>query len=298
MKKLFVLFLLVALVPFTVGCGLFGDNDDTTPVNLPTLKASISGFAFPGNLRAATLEQFLAKNIFLRVGAARLRPVKVVDKGNNIHDVDFQDAVDPTVYSQIVSSLELIEVRVDVNGTLAAPAYVPPTFVVAANPVVIPVTSTGAFDSTKTVTVKDASTGETVPNVTVPVLADKTNQITIDSVSNGSTAIGTSSTSPATVDSLMPNFVATLSEIITQSLISDFDFKVTCTNITSGKSEVLTETGLIIVSDGTAGDRQINIMVHRSLRNAQTYKVAVEYVSAAGKIVAPKTFYFKTPAAQ
>lgn len=40
MKKLFVLFLLVALVPFTVGCGLFGDNDDTSPVDFTKLTAT------------------------------------------------------------------------------------------------------------------------------------------------------------------------------------------------------------------------------------------------------------------
>ena len=28
MKKMFVLFLIVALLPFTTGCGIFGDNDD------------------------------------------------------------------------------------------------------------------------------------------------------------------------------------------------------------------------------------------------------------------------------
>jgi len=30
MKKMFVLFLIVALLPFTTGCGIFGDNDDAT----------------------------------------------------------------------------------------------------------------------------------------------------------------------------------------------------------------------------------------------------------------------------
>ncbi len=53
MKKLFVLFLLVALVPFTVGCGLFGDNDDTTPINITklTAKATLPAAAAP-SLRA------------------------------------------------------------------------------------------------------------------------------------------------------------------------------------------------------------------------------------------------------
>lgn len=60
MKKLFVLFLLVALVPFTVGCSLFGSNYDDPEVP-PTFKTASAKAVIPGallpSIRAAAINE-------------------------------------------------------------------------------------------------------------------------------------------------------------------------------------------------------------------------------------------------
>ncbi|HMM59152.1 MAG TPA: hypothetical protein PKC25_03370 [Candidatus Rifleibacterium sp.] len=92
MKKLFVLFLLVALVPFTVGCGLFGDNEDTTPVNIAKLKASVT---MPDNLagnslRAVKVAPDKFRGFKILVGAVTLNVVAEEDLRNGNWLVDFE----------------------------------------------------------------------------------------------------------------------------------------------------------------------------------------------------------------
>ncbi|NLV95200.1 MAG: hypothetical protein GX031_11740, partial [Candidatus Riflebacteria bacterium] len=59
MKKMFVLFLIVALLPFTTGCGIFGDNDDATGLAAMgsavdfSVSSELAG-KISGNLRAST----------------------------------------------------------------------------------------------------------------------------------------------------------------------------------------------------------------------------------------------------
>lgn len=74
MKKLFVLFLLVSLVPFMVGCSLFGDDGDdgeiamttlTTSVNLPNLLVA------PANMRAAKVSYL---KLYVKIGGITFRP--------------------------------------------------------------------------------------------------------------------------------------------------------------------------------------------------------------------------------
>jgi hypothetical protein len=61
MKKMFVLFLIVALLPFTTGCGIFGDNDDAAGLAamgsaVDFSVSSVLAGKISGNLRASTQE--------------------------------------------------------------------------------------------------------------------------------------------------------------------------------------------------------------------------------------------------
>ncbi len=103
MKKLFVLFLLAALVPFTVGCGLFGDNDDTTPVNLTRLSASAT---LPVSAATANLRGSVAARLFagfkMTINGVELVAETENDEGNGNYTVNF---------GAIVSSQQALDAR-------------------------------------------------------------------------------------------------------------------------------------------------------------------------------------------
>ncbi|MGI6445116.1 MAG: hypothetical protein ACOX2I_05310 [Candidatus Ozemobacteraceae bacterium] len=68
MKKMFVLFLIVALLPFTTGCGIFGDNDDATGLAAMgsavdfSVNSELAG-TISGNLRASSLQAYTMAEI-------------------------------------------------------------------------------------------------------------------------------------------------------------------------------------------------------------------------------------------
>ena len=72
MKKMFVLFLIVALLPFTTGCGIFGDNDDAAGLAamgsaVDFSVSSVLAGKISGNLRASaqvyTMDEIRAMTI-------------------------------------------------------------------------------------------------------------------------------------------------------------------------------------------------------------------------------------------
>ncbi len=90
MKKLFVLFLLAALVPFTVGCGLFGDNDDTTPVNLTRLSASATlPVSAASNLRGAAVAANTFRNFVMTINGVELVAETEENVGRGNYTVNF-----------------------------------------------------------------------------------------------------------------------------------------------------------------------------------------------------------------
>ncbi|MFA7146517.1 MAG: hypothetical protein WC221_08030 [Candidatus Riflebacteria bacterium] len=68
MKKMFVLFLIVALLPFTTGCGIFGDNDDAAGLAAMggavdfTVNSELAG-TISGNLRGSSLATYTKAEI-------------------------------------------------------------------------------------------------------------------------------------------------------------------------------------------------------------------------------------------
>lgn len=68
MKKMFVLFLIVALLPFTTGCGIFGDNDDAAglaamggAVDFSVQSELAGSISDAANLRASSVSYTMAE---------------------------------------------------------------------------------------------------------------------------------------------------------------------------------------------------------------------------------------------
>ncbi len=119
MKKLFVLFLLVSLIPFAVGCSLFGDDsDDSASVNMTTLSASAKLPASAGkpSLRAATADKFA--NVTMKIGDVTLKAVseEPTDNTNATYTVTFEQIVNTADYQAATTGIVPVIITRN-NGT-------------------------------------------------------------------------------------------------------------------------------------------------------------------------------------
>lgn len=184
MKKLFVLFLLVALVPFTIGCGLFGDNEDNTPINLTklTAKASLLPAAAVANLRGSVTEQTVAvvfAGAKMTIGTVVLTAKTEMgpDAITGAYDVVFESDVLAANSAEYVNATTgVVEaVITNANGTTIATFAVDYTVVAATTTIAVTVaangtvtsTTAGVTDSYATVTSATVTAGTLTPTITV-----------------------------------------------------------------------------------------------------------------------------------
>lgn len=143
MKKLFVLFLLAALVPFTVGCGLFGDNDDTTPVNLTRLSASAT---LPVSAATANLRGSVAARLFagfkMTINGVELVAETENDEGNGNYTVNFGAIV--SSQQALVARAGLVPVIIKTIKNTEIKTYVNTESMTNSAPLAITVKSTPA----------------------------------------------------------------------------------------------------------------------------------------------------------
>jgi len=280
MKKLFVLFLLVALVPFTVGCGLFGDNDDTSPVDLPTLRASVTGMSVPANIRG-NLAAFQAKKVTVVINGVTLSPVAATENpaGSGKWDVDFQALVDAATIAAI-NTLGTVNVEVKVNGVTTTSVAVPAASVATAKSVTLPLTVAGVIDTTA---VK-------VGGETVPAVSDTANVATITGATNNGVAVATTQSAAVNVNSLVPAFVVTFDKDV---VLQNFTFDVGVKNVNKTEQDLTMND--ILVSAVNGNTKQANVAVHgKTLSAGQTYQISVRWIKAGTMIVGSKTFFIKT----
>jgi len=280
MKKLFVLFLLVALVPFTVGCGLFGDNDDTSPVDLPTLRASVTGMSVPANIRG-NLAAFQAKKVTVVINGVTLSPVAATENpaGSGKWDVDFQALVDAATIAAI-NTQGTVNVEVKVNGVTTTSVAVPAASVATAKSVTLPLTVAGVIDTTA---VK-------VGGETVPAVSDTANVATITGATNNGVAVATTQSGAVAVNSLVPAFVVTFDKDV---VLQNFTFDVGVKNVNKTEQDLTMND--ILVSAVNGNTKQANVAVHgKTLSAGQTYQISVRWIKAGTMIVGSKTFFIKT----
>lgn len=273
MKKLFVLFLLVALVPFTVGCGLFGDNDDTTPINVAKLKASVTmPGSLAGSLRAAKNTPAIKFNGF-KVLIGNFTLVAVADEeissGNWL--VDFE-----TIESFNADQLAAIK-NSNVNVTVLNGADEPVGIATADFSAGVPTSIPVVVNSNKTIT---SVNNTPVTPIEVGTIAQ------IVSVTNAGVTVsaGTAIKSPYA-------FVVTTNVTLTEMEINHAQFSVLVgeTAVEAGRHFTATASGKAITLTLTQD-------VISKLATNKVYTVKVNYINAGEYTVANKSFSFKTPA--
>ncbi len=284
MKKLFVLFLLVALVPFTVGCSLWGNDEDLNVITPPVVPASWSASVVASS--SATLS--------LR-GAA---PVT----GDTYFD-----------YSITIDGVTLP--ITDVTGNTL-------TFSKAIN-AVEEATKKAALAPGKLVTVliKDAA-GITKKTITYITTAAVSGDIAVDyttgkpEVKIGTAVVAASDDAPANkgtissvtgVDALgaLVTLDATTAKTVVASTSKDLIFIVTADkvfDITKSYAHVVKVNGKLVASTDfeltqTAAQKtakQATISLDSTKRKAGVeYEVVIENLIVDGLNVAAKTFKFK-----
>ncbi len=276
MKKLFVLFLLVALVPFTVGCGLFGDNEDTTPVNIAKLKASVT---MPGSLAGKSLravkvapDKFLGFKIL--VGAVTLNAVAEEDIGSGNWLVDFEsiESFNADQFAAMKSSNAAITI---LNGNNEAVSVAVVDFS-AGVPSTIPVT----VNADETI----ATVNNVPPTKTVVGKAAK-----IESVTNAGKAVNASTAIAKNTTSGLYEFVVTTNVELTQMVLHDADYSVLV-----GDTSVEARHFTASVTGKTV---TLSLSPDVKLAANKVYTVRVNFIKAGTYLVADETFSFKTPAA-
>lgn len=282
MKKLFVLFLLVALVPFTVGCSLWGSDDDDN-VGYPTfltatVKVPAAGVA---NLRAASYADFSSYTLTLN------GIVLSVDEASSVFTTD-----------PVTLVFKALATQAQINSVQSS--TVPFTAVL----------SNGAGSSTTLTINPSGATGAV--SITVNATGDVTSILvgttdvinyvgegtfTITSVKLGEEVLPTTSTAtPATAASLLPVFTVTLPANIdaTADLVAVNGLNVTATNA-AGNAVVLAATDFTVAQ---AAANSFTVTVKplaepKVLTNGTTYKVTIKNLKNDGKVVVPTTYYFK-----
>ncbi len=161
MKKLFALFLLVALVPFTVGCGLFGDNDDTSPITTSTLTLARlfpAGTLGGGSLRGATIA-FNYNDLFMYITVNRAQ-IKLIYAGVTRKalgdEVKFSAPVLPSVIETINTNKSVVAEVLIQTSEMTTPVTVVPQ---ATLPVTADLPTSGSTSPTAL---------ETAPITTIP----------------------------------------------------------------------------------------------------------------------------------
>ncbi len=121
MKKMFVLFLIVALLPFTTGCGIFGDNDDATGLAamgsvVDFSVSSVLAGKISRNLRASTQEYTMdeIRAMTITVGDVVMRFGELISS-NPIIKIKFSAKVSTIKLQQLVETNEPVAMTIKNN---------------------------------------------------------------------------------------------------------------------------------------------------------------------------------------
>ena len=188
MKKMFVLFLIVALLPFTTGCGIFGDNDDATGLAAMgsavdfSVNSELAG-SISGNLRASaqvyTMDEIRAMTI--TVGDVEMRYGELI--ASSPIEIKFSAKVSTIKLQQLVETNEPVAMTIKNNKGEEVKKFevVLPQEIVTAGAEAAPeitIASTGEIEIkvTPTSTVKPVASVETTGGVTITELSAPTIQ--------------------------------------------------------------------------------------------------------------------------
>lgn len=318
MKKLFLMFLIVALVPFAVGCG--GGGSDNNVLDYTTLTNSVTlpnALVAPANLRAAKLSY---KNLYLEIGGYKFTPAATPAPVYNAASDTWTIAFESTMTGAQAAALRTqssVAVKV-IDGTTAA---APVTLVTAT--VNLAIASTSTIVPTIVVDLTGGNLqikyigGLTTDIVTNPVSAEPT--ITTFSVAgvvatNAVTLVaGTATSADADFEVIAtitaPVFTVEFSEAYTLptgvSTVADLRWVIHVKNVDGPAftldSAVAADKALFTLAAN--GTTKIDITVlggsTKKLEADKKYVVTFadsDLTTADGDALAKATYLFKTPA--
>ncbi len=257
MKKMFVLFLIVALLPFTTGCGIFGDNDDATGLAAMgsavdfSVNSELAG-SISGNLRASaqvyTMDEIRAMTI--TVGDVVMSFGELIS--SNPIKIKFSAKVSTIKLQQLVETNEPVAMTIKNNKGEEVKKFevVLPQEIVTAGAEAAPeitIASTGEIEIkvTPTSTVKPVASVETTGGVTITELSEPTIQWQL-----GMGGTPAAFTDGMTIDFPQPVFLITLkngsSALNLTNNSCSFSLKVTKAN-----SETVAEYAKKVVAGGS-----------------------------------------------
>jgi hypothetical protein len=290
MKKLFVIFLLVSLIPFTVGCnGLWDFDDDDDPVS--TTKFTMSRILPAGTFAVRPSTAYVQDLTFYVNGITMTYLTHEVNDDGTIK-VTFQAVVPTTTYNA--------KIRDEAGNNIYAYIMLDNN-VLEATTTTISLPGRDALDKT----VVTATASITLPTGTTVFKAT--------SVEVNNTPVGTDSKNITTVNTLNPIFQLEFSEAPTNLTSANWEVTVSHVNATTGeiiKEYTLNNTDNASIFNVSAlGTTRAEIKVVGvknsvyTLEDNATYKVKLSssnlYTGSAGSevyMVNPGAFYFKTAA--
>ena len=228
MKKLFVLFLLVALVPFTVGCSLWGHDEDLDVIAKTTKSATVKvPAAAISGVSARAAVSYTTMTLTINGIPFSISGTPVYNKTDDTYTITF---VAELTESQIES---ISAVAVPVVITAGGNTIVSTTTSVSIDTTVPVIVVVDNGDGTIDVTVNGTTV---VDNSTPPVLP----KYEVASVTVLTTELN--ATEYKKIASLTPTFTVTLKEAYTNASLDAVKWDVKVTNKTTGLDFVLSST--------------------------------------------------------
>lgn len=287
MKKLFVLFLLVALVPFTIGCGLFGDNDDTSPVpNLTNLATTITvPAAAVAPLKASILGARVSPAIdfagfSITIGGYTLVVIAEDKQSNGDYVLEFQ-TTSPITVAQ-ANELKKASVPVVIKNAAGNPVSAATVDFSAAAPLSISISLSNAG------VVQSVSNAGSTPAVSNAVAGTAAS---IVSVKNNGVAV-----SGTTAVVLANN---TISFDVEASV--EFDAYVDRSFSANVGNTTITQDHFVVSQTPTQKTAKIVTLTLTQAAMAKltankTYTVTINFLGVDGKLISGGSYSFKTPA--
>jgi hypothetical protein len=308
MRKLFVLFLLISLVPFTVGCnGLWDFDDDNDPVAMKTITKNVklpSSVVSGANLRAAV--GYNSLELWFNGVKMSVSGTPTFDEATNMWTVVFKGLMSQAQFNGLTGKTVTTKLM---SGTSTLLEF---TFVVTSgtndgDTITVSDSTTIPGDLTAAITTTD---GSSAPLITlVPVDMTLVPQLTTTVKVNGAN-VSSTLTGAKTVSSLNPIFQLDFSAAPKNLSAATWEVIVTHVNATTGatiKSYTLDSTDnkalFSVTARGTTGaDLKVvgEANTVYTLEAGATYKVTLKtsnLVDVNETILNnPGTFYFKTAA--
>lgn len=281
MKKLFVLFLLVALVPFSIGC--WGDDDDDTVLATKTLSLTktLPAGTFAGTLRGAVVLQW--SNLYMNVvksGSTVKLPYKDHSATADGVKVIFEAVVAETFFDSVNGQ------SVDTEVLILPAGISTPVTVVSLTTETLPTLTSGVSADTPTsVATVDIAAIEAKIVEQGATVADP---YEITSVKFGETEIATSSAAPTQVASASTyTFVVALSAAYDYPTTASPTWKLAVQNTAAGSTEKVivntSSTGPVTVTE-SVDKKTLTVLVTTDATNkltiGQTYSIVLRETDA------------------